>query len=653
MRINEIKPQFILVMGGAGSGKNHYIKHDPVASSYTLIDVDAIKGEMGLDAAIGAIKPMLQGAFNDGENVAHPTTGSNLKGQQNKIALAREYDYKVTIVLVDTPIEQAIAQVRKRYREGGHDVELDAIVNSNKKARDNFEALKGLADEAIVVGRSSVTEDSEQQKIEVEIDGTEFIGYVNGDPVGSAVFTYDSDRKGWYSEATDVDPEYRRMGVATAIYNAAKEKLGRIIPSDDMTPDAEALWKDKDIWESTATLPITFKVAAPAGFTPSELNTIAKIIQSEGQVDAAGLMSRIKQAKMFCVAIDSNKIIGISAIKIPNPGYHQGCFTKAGLAEKMQKYPYEMGWKVVLPAYRGKNLGSQMSNKLFTKVNKQQVFATVRADNMASITPLTQMGFKPAGKPYYGATGNKIILFTPNGQMNEDPIPSVQDSEQAKQYQGMYRNRYRDAPDTGSHEFMGSGVEAIVVRSPNDPSIIKIVGTKTSLQHCGTLQYLLHCKKHAYSNPYLPRVHSIQEFNDTQNTQTKMDGRDQTPAYGSKNFYVIKMEELLSLYEVDDNPKIIAALCAKTFPGSDLTGIEAISLADLIYWVAHDPLVLATRKGIKVIDKQLLQAIKLIKMVQKQTGANLDLHSENVMVRVGPTGPHFVISDPLVNRSNF
>ena len=131
MRLGELKPQFILVMGGAGSGKNHYIAHDPVASSYKLIDVDAIKGEMGLDAAIGAIKPMLQAAFNDGDNVAHPTTGSNLKGQQNKIALARQYDYKVTIVLVDTPLEQAIAQVRKRYREGGHDVELDAIVNSN------------------------------------------------------------------------------------------------------------------------------------------------------------------------------------------------------------------------------------------------------------------------------------------------------------------------------------------------------------------------------------------------------------------------------------------------------------------------------------------------------------------------------------------
>ena len=145
------EPQFVLVIGGAGSGKNWYIRHDPIASAYKLIDVDAIKSDLGLDVAIKQVKPMLQSAFERKENVAHPTTGSNLKGQQNKIALARRYGYKVTVVLKSTPIEQAIANVRKRHREGGHDVEIDAIINSNKRARENFEVLKNLADDAIVV----------------------------------------------------------------------------------------------------------------------------------------------------------------------------------------------------------------------------------------------------------------------------------------------------------------------------------------------------------------------------------------------------------------------------------------------------------------------------------------------------------------------
>jgi predicted ABC-type ATPase len=97
------------------------------------------------------LKPMMISAFENKENVAHPTTGSNLKGQQNKIALARQYGYAVTLILIDTDPTQAIAQVRKRVRAGGHDVELDAIINSNKRARENYETLKALANNANVV----------------------------------------------------------------------------------------------------------------------------------------------------------------------------------------------------------------------------------------------------------------------------------------------------------------------------------------------------------------------------------------------------------------------------------------------------------------------------------------------------------------------
>lgn len=151
MRFNDIKPQFVIVMGGAGSGKNYFIEHDSVLSSYKLIDVDAIKGQMGLNAAMASIKPTMIAAFEAKQDVAHPTTGSHLVGQQNKIALAHKYGYSVTLILIDTPIEQAMAQVRKRRREGGHDVSIEAIVSSNKKARDNFGALQQLADKSKVV----------------------------------------------------------------------------------------------------------------------------------------------------------------------------------------------------------------------------------------------------------------------------------------------------------------------------------------------------------------------------------------------------------------------------------------------------------------------------------------------------------------------
>lgn len=151
MQLSEIKPQFVIVMGGAGSGKNYFIANSPIYSDYELIDVDAIKGEMGLDAAIGKIKPLMISSFEVQENVVHPTTGTNLQAQKNKIALAHGYGYVVTLILVDVPLEQAIDQVRQRVRSGGHDVSLEKIVTSNKLARANFAILSPLVDLSQIV----------------------------------------------------------------------------------------------------------------------------------------------------------------------------------------------------------------------------------------------------------------------------------------------------------------------------------------------------------------------------------------------------------------------------------------------------------------------------------------------------------------------
>jgi predicted ABC-type ATPase len=151
MQIQEIKPQFILIMGGAGSGKNHFIANNSIYSNYNLIDVDIIKGEIGVANAIGQIMPMLVDAFDKQENIVHSTTGSNLRAQQNKIKMAKHQGYTVTLVLVDAPIEQAIENIRNRVRQGGHDVEIENIVSTNKKARENFEILKSTVDKSEVV----------------------------------------------------------------------------------------------------------------------------------------------------------------------------------------------------------------------------------------------------------------------------------------------------------------------------------------------------------------------------------------------------------------------------------------------------------------------------------------------------------------------
>lgn len=152
MQANELKPQFVIVIGGAGSGKNYFIEHNPIYSKYHLVDVDAMKAGMDTNTAIKQIMPSLLSAFEKRENVVHTTMGINLKGQENKIKLAKEHGYNVSLIFIDTNPDVAVAQVRNRVRQGGHDVSIENIVSSNKKARENFNILKPLVDNVQVVG---------------------------------------------------------------------------------------------------------------------------------------------------------------------------------------------------------------------------------------------------------------------------------------------------------------------------------------------------------------------------------------------------------------------------------------------------------------------------------------------------------------------
>jgi predicted ABC-type ATPase len=48
-------------------------------------------------------------------------------------------------------MEQAIEQVRDRVKKGGHDVPLDRIVSTHRRARENFNSLAALADKSEIV----------------------------------------------------------------------------------------------------------------------------------------------------------------------------------------------------------------------------------------------------------------------------------------------------------------------------------------------------------------------------------------------------------------------------------------------------------------------------------------------------------------------
>jgi GNAT superfamily N-acetyltransferase len=94
-----------------------------------------------------------------------------------------------------------------------------------------------------------IIENKVRPNIDIEWEGNFIVNaYINGEFAGSAEFASD-DPDGeydFYAIDTSVVPKYRRMGVATAMYNAAEEKFGEIIPSEHQTDDARAFWRSRE-----------------------------------------------------------------------------------------------------------------------------------------------------------------------------------------------------------------------------------------------------------------------------------------------------------------------------------------------------------------------------------------------------------------------
>ena len=88
-------------------------------------------------------------------------------------------------------------------------------------------------------------EDKVKPTIDIVWDGNFIVmAYIDGKLAGKAEFANDDEHGGFYAIDTGVKPEYRRMGVATAMYDSAMEHFdGEVVPSHYQTPDAKAFWK--------------------------------------------------------------------------------------------------------------------------------------------------------------------------------------------------------------------------------------------------------------------------------------------------------------------------------------------------------------------------------------------------------------------------
>ena len=128
--------------------------------------------------------------------------------------------------------------------------EVELPVNVKQKQAEPVPRQSNEVAESTTVERDGITLKyrfgANKQKLKITASS-------NGRRLGSAVFQNygPKDQPQFKGDQVDVDERYRGQGIATVMYDLAKELVGRIYPSPSQTADGQAFWKGKPVWEES------------------------------------------------------------------------------------------------------------------------------------------------------------------------------------------------------------------------------------------------------------------------------------------------------------------------------------------------------------------------------------------------------------------
>lgn len=182
---------------------------------------------------------------------------------------------------------------------------------------------------------------------------------------------------------------------------------------------------------------------------------------------------------------------------------------------------------------------------------------------------------------------------------------------------------------------VGAGVDAVVYHNKNNPSKAGTVNKwvqdqAKSPEDNGTIQYLV--RGNSLNNPFIPKVYDIRVV---KNRNNKYD-------------YHITMEKLHgTLAEAGLDPQQLSALVNQVLENYDGPEMTMPILSNVIKHGAED---ISVRIGGKEYNytSTFLDAIDLVLDTILSTGSELDLHANNVMLRLTSVGMQLVITDPLI-----
>lgn len=153
---------------------------------------------------------------------------------------------------------------------------------------------------------------------------------------------------------------------------------------------------------------MTFNVAAPASLTPEQFRKVKQLLMQGNQVNAGTLDNMLIKAKLVAFASIGKNIVGIGAIKTPNPSYKTYLTNNTGI--NVSKFQAELGYLVTSHDYQNTGISSKLTKLLLDNFTGP-VYATVRVPNYVSMHLLKNNGFKKTGNVFTSDSGNDISLW--------------------------------------------------------------------------------------------------------------------------------------------------------------------------------------------------------------------------------------------------
>ena len=150
-------------------------------------------------------------------------------------------------------------------------------------------------------------------------------------------------------------------------------------------------------------------VKSPDDCLSIEIGAFIAFVRAGGEVSIQGLSERIRDATALVFARVDGLVIGVAALKQPQPSYRRRVSSESGAPIPATEFPYELGWVYVSPESRGKGYSLLLSQAALAKNKGAGVFATSRTDNIAMHRSLAKHGFVATGKPFTSGRGRHLV----------------------------------------------------------------------------------------------------------------------------------------------------------------------------------------------------------------------------------------------------